>query len=101
MSKDAAPATPHMFSANGYVSHWWGALPAVPASKDSPEYRRLRRVWFDHTRFRGPKAPKDRHKSISQRYHEFVRPVEETNLTVTLWENFSIFGCDKWLPVVL
>jgi len=48
---------------------------------------------FDHTRFRGARG-------TDARYHEFVKSTEETNLTVTLWENFSIFEPNKWVPAI-
>jgi hypothetical protein len=91
---------------NGYPSHWWAALCAVPTAKESVAYRRLQRVWFDHTRFHGPRTNNTLKSSSAEkaltprRYHEFVRPNDETNLTVTLWENFVIFDVNKWLPAV-
>jgi hypothetical protein len=98
--------SPHIFEKNGYPSHWWAALCAVPATKDSTPYRRLKRAWFDHTRFHGPSAENPAKRdfpvrtSASTRYHEFVKSSGETHLTLTLWENFVIFDLNKWLPAV-
>jgi hypothetical protein len=99
---DAAERT---LNAAGHAKHWWGALAAIPQERSSAAYARLSRVWFDHTRFHGndtlealPEASGSR--KPRPRYHEFVRPHDETNLTVTLWENFSIFSERDWLPLV-
>ena len=97
MARGKEAETAHMFDRNGHVSHWWAALCAVPAEKDSDAYRRLRRVWFDHTRFRGPRQSPD---NKAKRYHEFVKPTAETHLTVTLWENFALFPSNEWVPVM-
>jgi hypothetical protein len=84
---------------NGHVSHWWQALSAVPHDKDSAEYERLQRVWFDHTRFRGAcLANSTPDEYAVKRQHEFLKPDHETHLTVCLWENFSIFEASEWLP---
>lgn len=32
------------------------------------------------------------------RQHEFLKPDHETGLTVSLWENFSVFDASVWLP---
>lgn len=59
--------------------YWWSHLLAVPTSLEG--WRRLRRVWFDHTGL---------HKW-------FVNPTCESHLTATLFENFSIFAADQWV----
>lgn len=84
---------------NGHVTHWWQALSAVPCDKGSPAYERLQRVWFDHTRFLGASRLKATPKEYAKkRKHEFLHPGHETHLTVSLWENFSIFPASDWLP---
>jgi hypothetical protein len=83
----------HTLDKKGNALYWWAALTAIPSDNESLEYCRLKRVWFDHTRFRGAKG-------TAERYHEFVKPTEETNLTVTLWENFSIFEASVWVPAI-
>lgn len=87
--------------ANGYPSYWWGALAAVPPRRDSLAYQRLRRVWLDRSRLCGTRL-EDRKAEVGfkyqNRHHEFVKPTHETNLTATLWENFTLFPCQTWLP---
>lgn len=74
---------------------------AVPHEKNSAAYRRLRRVWFDHTRFSGSPLEKSNRKDYEiKRHHEFQKPHHETNLTVGFWENFLIFPAEKWLPIL-
>jgi len=60
-------------------------LPAVPCDKESHAYRRLRRVWFDHTAAN----------------HPFLTPHCEDHLSATLFENFILFKPAKWLPRLL
>jgi hypothetical protein len=77
---------------------------AVPTDREAAGYERLRRVWFDHTRFRGRDDQGQTNKVAAKpqpRHHEFVKPTHETNLTVTLWENFSLFAASDWLPRIL
>ena len=69
-------------------SHWWMVLPAIPSHLEDNDYRRLRKIWGDKTRFRGRGAG---------RKHEFVTPHYETHITATLWENFSLFEPRLWL----
>jgi len=69
-------------------SHWWMSLPAIPSRLEDRDYRRLRKIWGDKTRFRG--RDKDRK-------HEFVTASYETHLMTTLWENFSLFEARSWL----
>lgn len=101
-----APIPNHWtLDAAGYVRHWWAALPAVPGDPASAAYERLRRVWFDQTRFRGSAAETASPANTSgakpqPRTHEFTSPRHETNLTATLWENFSLFQAGDWLPRV-
>ena len=78
----ARVGTMAMVGANGLPSFRWAALPCIPPTRDSLAYRRLRTIWGDQTRFRGNGA---------SRYGEFVNPDVETNMMVTLWENFSLF----------
>ena len=63
---------------------WWEMLPAVPHHKESPSYRRLRRVWFDHTT-----------------NHPFLTPHCEDHLSATLFENFILFEPAQWLSGLL
>jgi hypothetical protein len=74
---------------NGWPNFWWAALPGVPAARDSEAYRRLRVIWGDQTRFRG---------RDEARCGEFVADHFETNLMVTLWENFALFSPSLWVP---
>jgi hypothetical protein len=81
------------------VTHWWQALMAVPYEKESSAYQRLARVWFDHTRFRGASQAKSAPKEYEAiRHHEFHKPDHETHLTVSFWENFTLFPAEVWLP---
>jgi len=64
---------------------WWSMLCNVPSTADSPAYKRLKRVWFDHT-WPG---------------HPFADWTHENHSTATLWENFAIFPPTVWVPVVL
>lgn len=80
-------------------SHWWHVMMSLPESIESDAYRRLKRVWFDQTRFRGTPLSKTGSKDyLANRSHEFVDFGHETHLTTSLWENFSIFECSLWLP---
>lgn len=94
------PSTPYAFDKHGRVAHWWGALCAIPPNRETAAYRRLRRVWLDRTRFHGPAALNVDRPKTAARYHEISKPDDETHLTATLWENFSIFDCAKWVPKV-
>ena len=58
---------------------------AIPSSRESLAYERLKRVWFDHT-WTG---------------HPFMDFKHENHLTATLFENFSIFSPTLWLPQLL
>ena len=62
---------------------WWEMLLAVPRNRDSRAYRRLRRVWFDHT---------DNHAFFISRC--------ENHLSTTLFENFVLFAPEAWLPAL-
>lgn len=76
---------------NGLPRFWWAALPCIPSARNSPAYRRLRTIWGDQTRFRG---------ADEARYAEFVNPAVETNLMVTLWENFALFPASIWMAAL-
>lgn len=76
------------------INTWWSALTMLPADRTSDAYLRLHRVWHDQTRFRGPRPA----TAGLVRGHEFMDPTYETNLTVTLWENFALFEPAAWLP---
>jgi len=69
-------------------THWWMALPSIPTELENQDYRRLRKIWGDKTRFRG---------RDDGRKHEFVTSTYETHLMTTLWENFSLFEPKDWL----
>ena len=64
---------------------WWQVLPAIPESRNSAAYARLRRVWFDHT----------------WTNHPFLNPIHENHLTATLFENFVVLPQAAWLPCML
>lgn len=76
------------------MTHWYKQLNSIPPTKDSTAYRRLKRIWNDKTRYHG-------HKTSNQRYHELFSNKHETNLTVTLWENFVMLDPDIWLKELL
>ncbi len=82
------------------ATHWWHTLCAVPPDKNSVSYERLKRVWFDHTRFLDAKQT-ERGVRRQHRTHEFTKFTHETHLTASLWQNFSIFHERDWLPAVL
>jgi len=69
-------------------SHWWMVLPALPPELGGENYKRLRKIWADKTRFRG---------TGKNRKHEFVTREWETHLMTTLWENFVLFSPRDWL----
>lgn len=86
-------------------THWWAALPAVPADRRSLDwwaapdgrctpYERLKRVWFDSTRLLRPQAD-------PLRPHEFANPNHGTHLTCKTWENFVLFSPKEWVPRLL
>ena len=77
----ALKRTPSIFE------YWWHPLLAIPQSTTSPEYERLRRLWWDQTRVRGPSG-----KTIP----EFFHPEWETHLTAVLWENFACLPVEDW-----
>jgi len=79
------PSSLHIRDEEGRLRYWWCALPAVPAGRDSASYVRLRRVWFDHT----------------WRNHPFLNSKSEMHATVTIFENFSIFRPQDWVPALL
>lgn len=64
---------------------WWQLFNCLPTSKNTIEYKRIKRIWADQTRFRGAKG-------TSKRKHNLFNLTSEQNLQVTLWENFSIFN---------
>jgi hypothetical protein len=90
-------------TAHNCFTHWWATLPAVPATRDGsdwwapnedgrcPAYKRLKRVWFDTTRFLSPKAD-------PCRPHEFSKPSHGTHLTCKTWESFVLFDPADWIP---
>lgn len=84
-------ATQELIGKKGLPRFWWAALPCIPPGRNSPAYARLRTIWGDQTRFRG---------RDDKRYAEFVNPAVETNFTVTLWENFSLFPAATWVTAL-
>jgi hypothetical protein len=74
--------------------YWWQLLPAIPQGKDTQSYRRLERVWRDHTRFKNP-------PDGDNRLHEFYENHYETHWTCTLFENFSLFKPEEWVKPFL
>jgi len=74
--------------------YWYNQLLAIPKEKESKEYIRLKRIWKDRTRFHGK-------KESAARYHEICNPNHETNLTVSLWENFTLFDGNDWINQLL
>jgi hypothetical protein len=70
---------------------WWAALAAIPASRDMVAYSRLKRCWYDHTRFQGQRGS-------NTRVHRFYDPHSEDHETQTLWENFTLYPANVWVP---
>lgn len=68
---------------------WWHPLLAIPASPSTPEYKRLRRLWWDQTRVR---------KIAGRNTPEFYYSTWETHLTAVLWENFAFLPFERWIP---
>ncbi len=67
--------------------YWWHPLLALPPSPASPEYRRLRRLWWDQTRVR---------RIAGKNVPEFYHPGWETHMTAVLWENFAFLPSEIW-----
>jgi hypothetical protein len=89
----------HTQTSSGCLSHWWMAIIAIPSSRESRGYARLRRVWNDPTRFAGPakqNAASER-KYREKRKHEFVDPTHETSLTASVFENFELIPPSRWV----
>jgi len=88
-----------MLDSARHASHWWHTLIALPATQEGVGYERLKRVWFDHTRFLEAKesVPGVRRQNRS---HEFAKITHETHLTASLWENFTLFDASSWLPAL-
>lgn len=90
----------------GCYRKWYDCLPIIPPSKDGHDwwskdksgrctpYERLRRVWFDYTRFGIPKEDEERP-------HEFGNPGHETHLVCAIWERFSAIHPKDWIPRIL
>ncbi|GMU80960.1 MAG: hypothetical protein AMXMBFR47_08310 [Planctomycetota bacterium] len=64
---------------------WWSQLCAVPPQKSSRAYKRLERVWLDHTR---PNT-------------SFRDPRGEVHLVCTLFENMVLFNPDDWVTAMM
>lgn len=74
-----------LFEIENNKEYWYQLLNCLPISPDSIEYKRLKRVWSDQTRFRGSKGAPNRR-------HLLFNLTSEQNLQISLWENFSIFN---------
>lgn len=72
--------------------YWWQFLLAIPPTKDEMGFKRIERIIKDKTRYSRLK---------SGRLHEFYNKNHETNLTISLWENFSIFDSYEWVNELL
>lgn len=70
------------------MRYWYDQLLAIPASKDSIAFKRIYRIIADKTRYGLSKG---------ERLHEFYNARHETQLTVSLWENFSLFDTYEWV----
>lgn len=71
------------------MKYWWHYLIALPTQVDSTAFKRIYRIITDKTRYAKTKDDK--------RLHEFYNPKHETHLTVSVWENFSIFDNFSWI----
>lgn len=68
---------------------WWEPILAIPPHKSCAAYKRLRRMWLDHTR-------------VGRRHgHEYFVHEYETHLTIALWENFAALPVRIWLPFLV
>ncbi len=67
---------------------WWQYLLAIPPNKNEIGFKRIEHIIRDKTRYA---------KNKTGRLHEFYNLNHETNLTVSLWENFTLFDNYKWI----
>jgi len=70
---------------NEIKKYWWQFLLAIPPKKESVGFKRIERIIRDKTRIN------------SDKLNEFYNSNHETNLTCSLWENFSIFDNYEWI----
>jgi len=75
-------------------SFWHQHFLALPAEKKSLAYRRLKRVFLDHTWLKGK-------VENNNRLHDLDNMKSEMHLTCTLWENFNLFSPESWLRPLL
>lgn len=74
-----------LFVIENNKEYWYQLLNCLPISSHSIEYKRLKRVWSDQTRFRGTKG-------TPNRIHQMFKLNSEQNLQISIWENFSLFN---------
>ncbi len=74
-----------LFEIENNKEYWYQLLNCLPISPHFIEYKRLKRVWSDQTRFRGTKG-------TPNRKHLMFKLTSEQNLQISIWENFSIFN---------
>ncbi len=79
-----------IFEIESNNEYWYQLLNCLPVSSNSIEYKRLKRVWADQTRFKGTKG-------TTNRKHTLFNLTSEQNLQISLWENFSIFNKEKFI----
>jgi len=80
-----------------FHQRWWTSLPAIPARRDCPAYRRLWRQFADHTMNTfafndGIFAPRNR---------GFYVEGHEDHLVPAIFENFTLFPDFYWLECLL
>lgn len=80
-----------------FHQRWWTALPAIPATRNCPAYRRLWRQFADHTmntfkRSNGSVVPGSRGFYVEGR---------EDHLVPAFFENFTLFPDFQWLQHLL
>ncbi len=80
----------NLFETDHKIEYWYQLLNCLPYSSDSFEYKRLKRIWSDQTRFRGKKG-------TSNRQHILFNLRSEQNLQISIWENFTIFDKSKFI----
>jgi hypothetical protein len=68
--------------------YWWQFLLAIPPNKNEISFKRIEHLIRDKTRYA---------KNKTGRLHEFYNTNHETNLTASIWENFSLFDDYKWI----
>lgn len=70
------------------TDYWWAHILTLPESTNDISYQRLERISTDKTRYKG---------RGDNRLHEICNVKHETNLTLNVFETFSLFPDGLWL----